>query len=113
MLETLFSQLCELNGVNHVRLMDQFGGVVQTTKKWPETAEEQRREWAECCAVAEELKLGTLFEVWIEGRRLTLFDRFDYDVYVHLSGKDGKMGTWRYELERLRNDWNSKQNEEI
>ncbi|MEC7253469.1 MAG: hypothetical protein VXV89_00700 [Candidatus Thermoplasmatota archaeon] len=113
MLKTLFSQLCELEGVNHVRLMDQFGSVLQSTTKWPETSEEQRFEWAEYCRIAEELSLGTLFEVWTEGRRLTLFDRFDNDVYVHISGKGGKKGTWRYELERLRKNWNSKQPEAI
>ena len=113
MLDKLFSQLCELGGVNHVRLMDQFGSVVKTTKKWPESAEEQRREWAEYCSIAERLELGPLFEVWSEGRRLTLYDHFDNNLFVHLSGKDGEKGVWRYELERLRQKWNSKQPEMI
>ena len=72
MLNTLFPQLCELDGVRHVRLMDQFGSTLQTTKKWPESVEEQRSEWATCCSIAEQLDLGPLFEVWMEGRRLTL-----------------------------------------
>ncbi|MBP66167.1 MAG: hypothetical protein CMA67_02805 [Euryarchaeota archaeon] len=113
MSERLFSQLCGLNGANHVRLIDQFGSVLKTTKKWPETAEEQRQQWAYCCSISEKLGLGTLFEAWIEGRRLTLYDRFENDLYVHLSGKDGKKGVWRYELERLRREWNSKQLEAI
>ena len=113
MLDKLFPQLCELEGVSHVRLFDQFGETVQTTKKWPEAAEEQRTEWAECCSLAEQLNLGTLFEVWTEGRRLGLIDHFDNDLFIHLSGKDGKKGVWRYELERLRREWNSKQTKVI
>ena len=113
MLDKLFSQLCELDGVSHVRLMDQFSSAVKSTKKWPESAEEQRREWGECCSIAEQLELGSLFEVWSEGRRLTLYDHFDNNLFVHLSGKDGKKGVWRYELERLRQEWNSKQTEVI
>ena len=113
MSERLFSQLCGLNGANHVRLIDQFGSVLNSTKKWPETAEEQRQQWAYYCSISEKLGLGTLFEAWIEGRRLTLYDRFENDLYVHLSGKDGKKGVWRYELERLRREWNSKQLEAI
>lgn len=113
MLERLFSQLCGLEGAKHVRLMNQFGSVVKTTNKWPESAEEQRREWAECCALAEQFALGTLFEVWGEGRRLTLYDHFENNLFVHLSGKDGKKGVWRYELERSRQQWNSKQPEAI
>tara|TARA_B100001079_G_scaffold39399_1_gene30772 strand:+ start:227 stop:601 length:375 start_codon:yes stop_codon:yes gene_type:complete len=109
MLDRLFSQLCELKGATHVRLMDQFGSVVQSTSKWPESATEQRHTWADCCSIAEELELGPLFEVWAEGRRLTLFDHFENNLFVHISGKDGKKGVWRYELERLRQEWNSKQ----
>ena len=109
MLNTLFPQLCELNGVSHVRLLDQFGSIVQTTKRWPESVEEQRSEWAICCSLAEQLDLGPLFEVWMEGRRLTLVDHFDSDLYVQLSGKDGKKGVWKYELERLRREWNAQQ----
>ena len=102
MLERLFSQLCGLEGAKHVRLMNQFGSVVKTTNKWPE-----------CCALAEQFALGTLFEVWGEGRRLTLYDHFEDNLFVHLSGKDGKKGVWRYELERSRQQWNSKQPEAI
>lgn len=106
MLDKLFPELCGLDGVSHVRLVDQFGTVVQSTKKWPETVEEQRTEWADCCLLAEQLNLGSLFEVWIEGRRLSLIDQFDSDLFVYLSGRDGKKGVWRYELERLRQEWN-------
>ena len=109
MLNTLFPQLCELDDVRHVRLMDQFGNTLQTTKKWPESVEEQPSEWATCCSIAEQLNLGPLFEVWMEGRRLTVFDHFDSDLFVYLSGKDGKKGVWKYELERLRREWNAQQ----
>ena len=109
MLNRLFSQLCELNGANHVRLSDQFGSVVQTTTKWPDSSEDQQREWAVCSSIADNLGLGQLFEVWAEGRRLTLSDRFSNGLFVHLSGKDGKKGVWRYELERLRKEWNAQQ----
>ena len=109
MLNRLFSQLCELDGANHVRLSDQFGSVVQTTTKWPDSSEDQQREWAVCSSIADNLDIGQLFEVWAEGRRLTLCDRFSNDLFVYLSGKDGKKGVWRYELERLRKEWNVQQ----
>jgi len=111
MLDRLFSQLCELDGVRHVRLIDQFGKEILSTKKWPESVEEQRREWAHYCSLSEHLGIQPLFETWSEGRRLTLFDHFDNDLFVHLSGKDGEKGVWRYALERLRQEWNAKQPE--
>ena len=113
MLNQLFSHLCELDGVSHVRLVDQFGSVQIDTKKWPETSDEQRVEWGICTSIADSLNLGQLFEVWGEGRRLTLYDRFDNDFFVHISGKDGKKGVWRYELERLRREWNTQQRKVI
>ena len=113
MLNRLFSQLCELDGVNHVRLSDQFGNVIQATSKWPDTMGEQQQEWATCSSIATNLGLGQLFEAWAEGRRLTLHDRFSNDLFVHLSGKDGKKGVWRYELERLRKEWNAQQTQVI
>ena len=60
MLGQVVSQLCELNGANHVRLIDQFGSVLNSTKKWPESAEEQRIEWAYYCSLSEQLGLGTI-----------------------------------------------------
>ena len=113
MLNTLFPQLCELNGASHVRLLNQFGSILQSTKKWPESVEDQRSEWATCCSIAEQLDLGQLFEVWMEGRRLTLVDHFDSDLFVYLSGKNGKKGVWKYELERLRREWNAQQTKVI
>ena len=113
MLNTLFPQLCELDGVRHVRMMDQFGSMLQTTKKWPESVEEQRQEWANYSSLCEQLGIHPLFETWSEGRRLTLFDHFDTNIFIHLSGKDGKKGAWRYGLERLRQEWNAKQPEVI
>ena len=111
MLNKLFSQLCDLDGVSHVCLMDQFGTVLQTTTKWPDSAAEQRTEWSEYCSFADQLELGPLYEAWSEGRRLTLYDHCDNKLFVHISGRDGRKGVWRYELERLRQEWNSKQPE--
>ena len=113
MLDRLFSQLCELEGVRHVRLTDQFGKEILSTKKWPESVEEQRQEWANYCSLGEQLGIHPLFETWSEGRRLTLSDHFDNNLFIHLSGKDGKKGAWRYGLERLRQEWNAKQPEVI
>ena len=102
MLDSVFSDLCEIKEARHVRLFDQFGNEYATTKRWPESLQEQRAEWARCAAVATSLGLEELHEVWIESRRLTVIDQIDAGVFAAISGKNGKKGIWRYQLSRQR-----------
>ena len=100
MLDSVFSGLCEIKDARHVRLLDQFGNELATTKRWPESLQEQRAELAQCASVATSLGLGELHEVWIESRRLTVIDQIDTGVFAALSGKNGTKGIWRYQLAR-------------
>jgi hypothetical protein len=102
MLDSVFSDLCEIKEARHVRLFDQFGNEYATTKRWPESLQEQRAEWAKCASVATSLGLEELHEVWIESRRLTVIDQIDAGVFAAISGKNGKKGIWRYQLSRQR-----------
>ena len=102
MLNSVFSGLCEIKDARHVRLFDQFGNEHATTKRWPESLEEQRVEWSKCAAVASALKIGELHEIWIESRRLTVIDQVDAGVFAAISGKNGSKGMWRYQLTRQR-----------
>ena len=102
MLNSVFSGLCEIKDARHVRLFDQFGNEHATTKRWPESLEEQRVEWSKCAAVASSLGIGELHEVWIESRRLTVIDQIDAGVFAAVSGKNGSKGMWRYQLTRQR-----------
>lgn len=102
MLDSVFSDLCEIKDARHVRVFDQFGNEYATTKRWPESLQEQRAEWAKCASVATSLGLEELHEVWIESRRLTVIDQIDAGVFAAISGKNGKMGIWRYQLTRQR-----------
>lgn len=102
MLNSVFSDLCEIKDARHVRLFDQFGNEHSTTKRWPESLKEQRIEWSKCASVASSLGIGELHEVWIESRRLTVIDQIDAGVFAAISGKNGKKGIWRYQLSRQR-----------
>ena len=102
MLDSVFSGLCEIKDARHVRLFDQFGNELATTKRWPESLQEQRAELAQCASVATSLGLGELHEVWIESRRLTVIDQIDTGVFAALSGKNGTKGIWRCQLARQR-----------
>ena len=102
MLDSVFSGLCEIKDARHVRLFDQFGNELATTKRWPESLQEQRDELAQCASVATSLGLGELHEVWIESRRLTVIDQIDTGVFAALSGKNGTKVIWRYQLARQR-----------
>ena len=102
MLDSVFSGLCEIKDARHVRLFDQFGNELATTKRWPESLQEQRAELAQFASVATSLGLGELHEVYIESRRLTVIDQIDTGVFAALSGKNGTKGIWRYQLARQR-----------
>ena len=102
MLNSVFSDLCEIKDARHVRLFDQFGNEHSTTKRWPESLKEQRIEWSKCASVASSLGIGELHEVWIESRRLTVIDQIDAGVFAAISGKNGSKGMWRYQLTRQR-----------
>ena len=102
MLDSVFSDLCEIKDARHVRVFDQFGNEYATTKRWPESLQEQRAEWAKCASVATSLGLEELHEVLIESRRLTVIDQIDTGVFAAISGKNGKKGIWRYQLTRQR-----------
>mgnify|MGYP003688380505 FL=1 len=102
MLNSVFSDLCEIKDARHVRLFDQFGNEHSTTKRWPESLTEQRVEWSKCASVASSLGIGELHEVWIESRRLTVIDQIDAGVFAAISGKNGSKGMWRYQLTRQR-----------
>ena len=102
MLNSVFSDLCEIKDARHVRLFDQFGNEHSTTKRWPESLKEQRVEWSKCASVASSLGIGELHEVWIESRRLTVIDQIDAGVFAAISGKNGSKGMWRYQLTRQR-----------
>jgi len=102
MLNSVFSDLCEIKDVRHVRLFDQFGNEHSTTKRWPESLTEQRVEWSKCASVASSLGIGELHEVWIKSRRLTVIDQIDAGVFAAISGKNGSKGMWRYQLTRQR-----------
>jgi hypothetical protein len=102
MLNSVFSDLCDIKDARHVRLFDQFGSEHATTKRWPESLQEQRTEWSKCASVASSLGIGGLHEVWIESRRLTVIDQIDAGVFAAISGKNGSKGMWRYQLTRQR-----------
>ncbi|MDB2334145.1 hypothetical protein N9V76_00505 [Candidatus Poseidoniales archaeon] len=102
MLDSVFSGLCKIKDARHVRLFDQFGNELATTKRWPESLQEQRAELAQCTSAATSLGLGELHEVWIESRRLTVIDQIDTGVFAAVSGKNGTKGIWRYQLARQR-----------
>ena len=102
MLNSVFSDLCEIKDARHVRLFDQFGNVFATTKRWPESLQEQRAEWAQCASVATSFGLGELHEAWIESKRLTVIDQIDTGIFAAISGKNGTKGIWRYQLTRQR-----------
>ena len=102
MLNSVFSDLCDIKDARHVRLFDQFGNEHSTTKRWPESLKEQRVEWSKCASVASSLGIGELHEVWIESRRLTVIDQIDAGVFAAISGKNGSKGMWRYQLTRQR-----------
>lgn len=102
MLDNVFSGLCDIEDARHVRIFDQFGNVHASTKRWPESLQEQRAEWAQCASLASSLGLGELHEVWIESARLTVIDQIDTGLFAAISGKNGMKGMWRYQLTRQR-----------